>query len=241
MATMLIHGGFFMRTNERCQKIVLALCLYGFTLQGWADTEEDGRFWLNMTATGDLPQLNWKWYAEIQPRWRNEGSDFDQLLIRPAVNYAISPQTTIWAGYAHVNTHPDEKSAYEEHRLWQQLLHQFSPIGEVSIQSRTRIEQRFVEHANDTGHRLRQMVRLSGPSHVHPDVFWVLFDEYILSLNATDYGARRGFDQNRAFAGVSWSATPQFKVEMGYLNQYVNGKVNDSMNHILATTFNYAF
>lgn len=222
-------------------KAISVVFLLGISFQVSADTEEDGRFWLNMTATGHLPQANWKWYAELQPRWRHEGSDFDQLIVRPAVNYSINPQTSIWAGYAHVNTHPDGKSAFEEHRLWQQVLHNFSPISEVSIQSRTRIEQRFVEHATDTGHRLRQMIRLSGPSHVHPDLLWVLYDEYFVNLNATDYGAHRGFDQNRAFAGVNWAATPHLKVEIGYLNQYVNGKVNDSMNHVLSTAFNYAF
>lgn len=201
------------------------------------DTEEDGRHWFNINATGAMPLENWRWYAELQPRWRDEGKHFDQALLRPAVSYALSKQASVWLGYAYVLTDPAGKSSFEEHRFWQQLLYNFTPIYGTNIQSRTRYEQRLIEDSNDTGYKLRQLFRFTMPSSLSPQLQWVFYDEYFVNLNSTDYGAVRGFDQNRAFLGVNWALNPQTKLEVGYLNQYVNRpRVDDVENHVLSTT-----
>ena len=206
-----------------------------------ASPDEDGRAWMTVNAIGPLPVKHWHWYAELQPRWREELSEFDQLIIRPAVFYNLNKQTSIWAGYAHVVTDPAGNASFEEHRVWQQLLHNFQPIGAVSIQSRTRLEQRFIENADETGHRVRQMLRLTMPSKLSAQLTWVAYDEYFLNLNQTDYGARRGFDQNRAFVGVNWAFNPSVRLEVGYLNQYINSQRTNNMNHVISTMFNLFF
>lgn len=221
------------------------LCVCGL-LSLWgqscvADTEEDGRFWLTVNATGQLPAERWHWYAELQPRWRHEGSALDQVIIRPAVYYALTEHSSLWAGYAHVVTHPAGRSAFEENRLWQQYLYNFEPIYDVKIQSRTRVEQRWLENSDDTGYKLRQLVRLTTPSSLHPKLTWVAYDEYFINLNSTDYGARKGFDQNRAFFGANWALSQHAKLELGYLNQYVNGRTANAENHVLSTTLNLFF
>lgn len=240
MATMFNHGGFFMRNYGVWRPFLLG-CLSLVHIQAIADVEEDGRFWLNVNAVGPLPAENWRWYAELQPRWRNEGSHFDQLLIRPAIFYALNEKTSVWIGYANVASHPAGKSSFEENRVWQQLLHHFDAVGSVAIQSRTRLEQRFIEHSEDTGHKLRQMLRLTLPSSLSPKLHWVAYDEYFINLNDTDYGARQGFDQNRAFLGMNWAFDTDLKFEIGYLNQYVNGTRTDLSNHVLSGTINLFF
>lgn len=95
------------------------------------------------------------WYAEIQPRWRQEGKHFDAFILRPALFYAVNEHASAWVGYASIRFHPNNQSAREENRLWQQFLYKFEPIDRVYVQSRTRLEQRHFEHASDTGHRLR--------------------------------------------------------------------------------------
>lgn len=212
-----------------------------FSMSVSASPDEDGRAWFTVNAIGSLPAKNWHWYAEFQPRWREEAREFDQLIIRPAVYYAVSQQSSVWAGYAHVVTDPSGQKSFDEHRIWQQFLHNFQPIHSVSIQSRTRLEQRLIENADDDGHRVRQMLRLTMPSKLHAQLTWVAYDEYFLNLNETDYGARRGFDQNRAFVGVNWTFNPRVKLEVGYLNQYINAKNTNSMNHVVSTMFNLFF
>lgn len=221
--------------------LLINAVLLSVITNAYAETIEDGRAWLNLTLTGALPAENWRWYAELQPRLREEGSHLDQVLLRPAIYYNLTKQSSVWAGYAHVITHPAGKSAFDEHRLWQQYLYQFSPVGDLAIQSRTRVEQRFIENSDDTGYKLRQMFRVMMPSGIDSRLSWVLYDEYFINLNQTDYGAQKGFDQNRAFVGANWTITPQAKFEFGYLNQHVKTKHADLVNHVLSSTFNFSF
>lgn len=207
----------------------------------YADSIEDGRFWFNIQANGATGINKLRWYMEVQPRVRDEGAHLDQLLLRPAVYYQLTEQSSIWAGYAHVVTHPASKSAFDEHRVWQQYLYQFAPIHNISIQSRTRLEQRFIESSDDTGHKLRQMFRVVMPSGISPKLSWVFYDEYFINLNHTDYGAQRGFDQNRAFIGANWAISDLAKFEFGYLNQRINAEPADRVNHVLSSTLNFTF
>jgi hypothetical protein len=55
-----------------------------------ANTDEDGRYWLSMYAQGKLPVENVYWSMDVHPRWREEGEQFDQLILRPAV-FLLSP------------------------------------------------------------------------------------------------------------------------------------------------------
>ena len=75
-----------MNSNSKLWLIVSLLAL--ISCGAHADTEEDGRFWLNINAKGSLPIEGLNWYAEVQPRWRDEGANFDQLIIRPEIGRA---------------------------------------------------------------------------------------------------------------------------------------------------------
>ena len=157
------------------------------------------------------------------------------------MNYAITPKTSIWLGYAYVATETNNDALKNEHRYWQQLLHEFEPINGVRVRSMTRLEQRNFNSAEDTGYKLRQRITLNFPFKNHPNLSTVLFDEIHQNLNTTDYGARRGFDQNRVFAGIAWRKDPQTLIEFGYLNQYVNRRNEDAMNHVLASSVIISF
>jgi hypothetical protein len=206
-----------------------------------AETIEDGRIWLNLTMQGDLPAGKWRWYAELQPRLREEGRDLDAVIVRPAVYYKLSDASSIWAGYGYIPSYPDSGGMRYENRLWQQFLHTFAPWNGVQLSSRTRLEERRMEDADDTGYRLRQMVRATHPISSYPKLAAVVWDEVFYNLNDTDWGAREAFDQNRAFVGLSYAVSETSKVEAGYLNQYVNGAASDRMNHVLSATFSVNF
>ena len=225
--------------------IALAIAATLFTSQhAMAEYEEEGGIWVNATAQGNLPVENFRWFTEVQPRWRNGGKSADQLLLRPAVSYKLSPQTSIWLGYLNMKAWKiDGTPLKDEHRIWQQVLHNFEPIDTVHIMSRTRLEQRRLDGGSDTGLRLRQMIKLTMPLQDSPTVSWVLQDEYWFNFNDTDWGARRGYDQNRLFAGVAWAVSPKLIIETGYMNRYLNRptKPTDRMDHILNTNLFFNF
>lgn len=145
--------------------------------------QEDGRIWLNVNVQSTLPFEGWNWYAELQPRWREEGHEFDQLIIRPAIFYKFSPKSSAWLGYERAIAHPAGKSNTYENRVWEQFSYQFDPISDWKIQSRTRLEQRTIESKEDVGFRLRQMVKVVKPISKNVPLSLVLSDEIFINLN----------------------------------------------------------
>jgi hypothetical protein len=178
-----------------------------------AETIEDGRYWFSLYTQGPLPKENFK----------------------------ITPKTSIWSGYDTINNHPAGQSSFQENRLWEQVMHQFEPFGGLTLTVRTRFEQRDREDYSDIAHRLRQMVRATTPSSLHQQLSWVVWDELFINLNQTDWGVMRGTDQNRLFLGANWKFDELSNLEVGYINQYVNGKTIDRENHILSSTIRFNF
>jgi len=55
---------------------------------------EDDRLWLNVNINGPTADPRWRWYAELQPRWRDEGSTLDQSVGRSALYYSFIKHAT---------------------------------------------------------------------------------------------------------------------------------------------------
>jgi hypothetical protein len=130
---------------------------------------------------------------------------------------------------------PKGRDEFGEHRPWQQLTWNI-PVGDVTVQSRTRLEQRFVETDGDTGWRLREFVKTTVPLSADKRVFASVWDELFWDLDDTDWGQRAGFRQNRAFVGPGWflGEGKQVSLEVGYLNQWVDRPGEDKLNHVLS-------
>ncbi len=225
------------------QKTILLLLWLSFasTMQSvYAGDIEDGAFWLGTNIQSELTEDKWNWYMEVQPRWREEGSEFAQMLIRPAIFYKISPSSSAWLGYARITTHPANASNTDENRLWLQFLHQFEAVGDWKIQSRTRLEQRFIESKDDTGYRLRQMLKIVKPISATRPLSFIASNELFINMNDTDWGANRGLDQNRAFIGFGYKLHANANLELGYLNQRVNSLKNKE-NHVLSMGWSFNF
>ena len=210
-----------------------ALALLAMPLH--AETIEDGRAWFNLTSEGDLTG-KLRWYMELQPRFKQEGREFDQYMIRPGINYKLTDHLVGGGGYGYVRTRTEQGHYTDEDRIWQQVIYNTTWQDGVKFSSRSRLEQRFLDSGDDTGWRYRQLLRVSKPLASLPSVSPVLWNEVFVNFRETDWGAQRGFDQNRLFAGIAWTATPDARLEFGYLNQYVRGRAHDSMNHVLSTS-----
>ena len=206
-----------------------------------ADTIEDGRYWFALATQGKLPVENWSWNVDVNQRFRDEGARSDQFFIRSSVSHHINTKINVGIGFDHVVNHPAGKEASDENRLWQQIAYKFDSTYGINLSSRTRLEQRWREGGDDTSYRLRQMIRASMPLSIHPKLSIVAFDELFINLNNTDWSVNRGSDQNRIFLGASWAFSPSTSIESGYLNQYVNTRNTDRINHVLATTLRLNF
>ncbi len=225
----------------KCSLRALSLLALFAYVPAWADTVDDERIWLNVTAQGKLPLDNYNWYAEFQPRWREQGEHLDQRLIRLGVNRKFSTHGSLWLGYGNILTHRAVGGSTKEDRLWQQLTYNFKLGEDIALQSRTRLEQRWQNNGSDVGHRIRQLVRLSKPFATAKDLSAIGWAEVFWNFNNTDWGVRSGLDQTRLFVGLGYAFTPMVRAEAGYLNQYINSPTIDRQNHIFSTTLSLNF
>lgn len=187
-----------------------------------AQTEEDTGVWINSTIFGGIGSKG-VFFAEVQPRFLDNASRLDQLLLRPAIGLKVTEKLSLYQGYAYVLSRPENARERREHRSFQQIQWSVGRIGPVDVASRTRIEQRWLEDGQDTGWRLRQMVRLRLPlRHEGKGVALLASAEPFVALNDTDWGARGGFDQLRSFAGVEVPLAGKSTAELGYLNQWID-------------------
>lgn len=221
--------------------LLLLVPMLASSFSAWAGAEEDGGYWLNVHMQGDLPWRNFGWSMDTNPRYRNEGKHIDSLYLRPAVFYKINPHSSLWLGHDTIIGHPAGKSAYRETRWYEQFQYQFDPIATVTFGSRTRLEERERIGFQNTGHRLRQMIKVTLPFKLHSKLSFVVYDELFINLNNTDWGARHGIDQNRIFIGGNWKFNKHTYVEAGYLNQFVNKAAVNLENHVISATLGFKF
>ena len=219
--------------------IPVLLVLAGPTL---AQTRDDGGIWGMWFTQGRFGAADselgaWRWSADLQPRWSDDGEHYSTTLLRPGLGYALSDRVSLWAGYTWIHNDPIGGTAFVGQDVWQQLLWNV-PVAGVTLTSRTRLEQRFREDFGETGWRLRQFVKATLPIAADGDLFLAAFDEVLHDVNDTAWGQRTGMRDNRAFAGLGWKFDAggggSGAIEIGYLNQWLDRPGTDAMNHLLA-------
>jgi hypothetical protein len=204
-----------------------------------AQTETDGRLWVNLTfqerAGTDSP---WRWYLEFQGRTRDGLDDVDQAIIRPAVGYDLTSRSSLWFGHGYTPTYPASGGETTENRIWQQYLWSGPAFGSV-VQVRTRFEQRWMEGNDAVAWRFRQFARLAKTVSNKGGLALIGWNEIFVHMNDTTRTAQ-GFDQNRVFGGVGVSVARNTRLEVGYVNQAIQGSP-DRMNHVLLAFVNATF
>ena len=220
--------------------VMLLAAFLSFGRTARAQTQENAGLWVMLMMEGPLggegqEPSRLRWWLDVQPRYLEKVSGLKQGLLRPGIGYALEKHTTVWLGYARIYTSSETGPSSNEDRIWQQLL--WKPrIGAIGFQSRTRLEQRFLDTGSATGWRFRQFVKTSwnigGASRFSLEAY----DEVFMNMNRTDWGQRTGFAQNRLFLGVGMKLGDRgrTKIEVGYLNQYLDRVNRDVENHILS-------
>ncbi len=210
------------------------------------DQDSNGNLWLNYV--GDHPILGTKWgiHLEGQARRAELGDDWQQLLLRPGVNYQLTPDTMLSMGYGYVETHRygDFPALHDfpEHRFWQQVAHNRKWLG-LDWTHRLRLEQRWIgEMEKDSGgdwdvdrwryeNRLRYMLRANLPLTPSKNTYLTMSDEIFMNFGSNV--KCNEFDQNRAFIGIGYKFDPTTKLEVGFMEQTVQrrgGKIWEN-NH----------
>lgn len=195
---------------------------------------------------GDHPVKASKWGVHLEGQWRrhDELLKWQQLLLRPGVNYAIHPNVTLTLGYGYITTHRYGEYPisvpFPEHRVFQQaqVSHKIKKVG---TSHRFRLEQRLLgemgvlpggdriltgyRHENRFRYMYRALIPIRGKWGI------ALYDEIMFNFGQ-NIGANR-FDQNRAYAAVTYNLPQRSRLEIGFMEQTLqqrNGRIIEN-NH----------
>jgi hypothetical protein len=201
------------------------------------DLFQDSGAWLQGVAEGSLKFLNpnlanARLWLEGQSRFDQDWSHWYQGMARAAVGYALSDRATIWAGYTWLPTQLQGKPYLGQQDVWPGFRYVL-PTDYGTFTFRTLVEANFLR-GDDVRIRPRQMIRFMHPLAAEPRLSLIAWDEFFVRVNSTPAGGQSGFDQNRAFAGLGWTFNPNVRVELGYLNQYLedNNHVKSTLRHL---------
>ncbi len=202
---------------------------------------------------GDHPIGNSKWGLHLEGQWRRSNvlTNWQQLLIRPAVNYSLHPNLTFTAGYGYIATsrYGDFPVGvpFPEHRFFQQMQ-LTQKVGRVSMAHRYRLEQRELgelsvaptgvrthtrwRHENRFRYMYRVMVPIKGKFGI------ALYDEFFLNFGKNV--ANNVFDQNRAYGALTYTLPKKSRLEIGFMEQTLqqrNGRVIENNHTLMVSIF----
>lgn len=146
---------------------------------------------------------------DLNQRARPQGSDDEQFLHRVTIEHRIAPGLRVGGGmlYAFSDTE-------RELRPHQQITY-----AKGIFETRTRLEQRFFEHAPRTGWRLRQRAQLL--IAIDDAKRWnaVVAGEVMFHLNRARDNDSRGLAVLRSEVGVRHKVSRHLDVQLTYLRQ----------------------
>ena len=158
-------------------------------------------------------------HSEIQ--WRNHSisPNLEQLLLRAGLNYHISTDYMLSAGYGYISTHPydkdNERISATEHRIWEQFIMKNS-ISRFFFNHRYRYEQRWINGV--FRQRLRYRLMLSIPLNKRTiekgSIILAVYDEIFLSTEKD-----RVFDRNRLYGAIGYHISRSTSFQAGLLEQ----------------------
>ena len=199
--------------------------------------DDDLQIWSALTVSGAVaPRLTAS--IELNARLVDNADRLGVILVRPTIAYRASHKITVALGYTRQVQRNPVGSNVRENRIFQQLVWLPGKAGEYAFSTRLRLEQRSIEGADDTGWRARALARVQRPVSRQVAAFAQV--EGFIALNDTDWGARSGFDQSRASAGVNIRVSPGLTVETGYLNRYLRRAGADRIDHVVPVILSLA-
>ncbi len=195
-------------------------------------------------------------HFDTQLRSTDELQHIQTYLFRTGLNYHLNKSMTVTGGYAFINNRRvvNNVSGYApEHRIWEQFTFTHK-IKKVAVQHRFRLEQRFISkstvvnnelknegtvNANRLRYFLRSVIPFQKQQSFTKGVFGVVQNEIFFNVGDNDNVNDKVFDQNRLYLAIGYRLCKKADLELGYMNQYVNGRGNVSTNNNIIQVASY--
>jgi hypothetical protein len=192
--------------------------------------------WDAAVISGAIAKTNYQYYFEPQIRFIGDPYIFNQSLLLGGLGYQYSPSLILYAGPGWIINKSTNGDVTHEIRLWQQANLSLVNRATVTLNSRTRMEERMNTQYSSIAYRFRQRFWLRMPIRLSSKYSLSAFDEFFLDLNHPEWVSPYFFSQNRAFVGVGYQLSNNVLMDAGYLNQYLHANKNQ-VDHVLLVLF----
>jgi hypothetical protein len=183
-----------------------------------ASAQSDSQLWTNFNLNVKLGD-RWRVSEEGTIRFSDNRNGLYELEVNSLLGYRLNKVVTLWAGYTHNPQYASGDFTLMEHRAREQVTFDgFARLGSGKFNGRVRFEQRWREHVDGTGWRLRPYLKYSVP--IAGKTALNLSSEPFLNLNTTPFQKRTGLDRVRNLVTISTPLTKSLSGEAGYMNQH---------------------
>lgn len=238
--------------------IILGIILYGGLFAQNHTYANNMGGWLQL-ATDIKVHPKFGFHAEVQLRGNDYLKKWQQIFVRPGVNFYLNDKIFFNLSYLFLETYPygkfPAKSSFPEHAIWESFNYK-NQLWKIEWVQRYQFEQRFINSPQliDSvwqpgkmvySNRFRWLTRFSipfkGDKIVDNSFYATTFDELFIN-----FGKNIGpniFDQNRAYLALGYKIPHVGRLELGYMFQSVlksDGKRIEN-NHLIMLCLNSAF
>jgi hypothetical protein len=220
-----------LRARLRAAAFVLGLAAAAIPLRGQADPNLHG--WYQYFGDHPVKGSRWGIHLEAQVRRHDAARAWQNLLLRPAVNFRVNGAVEMTAGYGYVTYHRygsyPVASRWNENRLFEDVKLRHA-AGRLQILHRFRMEHRWLLDGLFEN-RHRYMARATLP--LRGAHYLAIWNELFTPVPPERFP--RAVDQNRATLAWGRRMGRHARLEAGYMLQTVwqrNGRVRED-NHTL--------
>lgn len=172
---------------------------------------------------------------QFTSRWQQDFQQQDRSIVQIGLNQELN-NWDLSAGY---HQQFDRVTPGKEHRLWQQVRYNFN-LGNSSVESSARIEERYFTDSEKTVSRLRVLNRWSQPITTKDTLR--LGYEWVYNLNDLNANSLHGVNQNRLIAGVSHKLDSGTRIELEYQLRYLHIPARSNrVQHQIQLSYSFIF
>ena len=197
----------------------------------FAETDNNANGWYMYFGDHGIGKSRFGVHLEGQWRRADLGLKWQQLLLRPALNFQLNKKVMLTGGYGFVETHRygdfPAREKFPEHRTFEQAT-VTQRFLKLDWQNRLRLEQRHIlGYAARYENRFRYMLRTNVP--LSKKYYVGLYDEVFYNFGKNV--AFNVFDQNRAYVALGRNLPRQTRFEVGFMEQTVQQRSGRVFEH----------
>lgn len=200
----------------------------------WAQDDHNLHAWVNYFGDHPIGDTKFELHAEGQWRRAKVGETWQQLLLRPGLNFQLRKNVLLSGGYGFIETYRygdfPVAAKFPEHRIYEQAQIT-ARAGGLDWQNRLRLEQRFFGgQAERYENRFRYMLRTNVPLPWQERKYYLtLWNE--IFYNFGEDVAFNTFDQNRAAVALGRHLNGHTRLEVGFMEQTLQQRSGRVFEH----------